>query len=54
LDSNYHLLSTICHNLEDYMVKVRQLLESKSLSCAVNFDGAQAAKGVIKGAGGVH
>lgn len=29
LDTNYHLLSTICQNLEDYMKKVRQLAEGE-------------------------
>ncbi len=29
LDTNYHLLSTICQNLEEYMKKVRQLVDSE-------------------------
>lgn len=34
LDANYHLLSTICNNLEDYMNKVRKLLESMCITCS--------------------
>lgn len=30
LDTNYHLLSHICQNMENYIRKVRQVLESKS------------------------
>ena len=29
LDTNYHLLSHICQNMESYIRKVRQVLESK-------------------------
>lgn len=29
LDTNYHLLSHICQNMENYIRKVRQVLESK-------------------------
>lgn len=29
LDTNYHLLSHICQNMENYIRRVRQVLESK-------------------------